>query len=463
MSGAAVAPWWLRGSAWLAALAVGCLALLAPALWNGFALVFFDTGGYVGSVLEWRLVPGRSLFYGLFLWLTSFGWLTFWGPILVQSLLVLWILHLMLRCHRLPSGPLPLAVLCTTLALVTGVSWYAGQLMPDILVSLTVLALWLLGCRWLQLARGERAGLAVLALFGMLAHMSCLALAMGLALVTVILRLVAANRGWAMEVRVLPAVAVVLAGLLLMPTLHRVLVGQGGMTPGGPVWVFGRLVQDGLARRWLDEHCPAANVRLCALRERLPATADEFLWAETSPFRDLGGWEGGAEPELRRLSRQVVTAYPAAFAWHSLRFTGEQLVRVATGEDLDEHHAATRGVFSGLLAGTAPAYNAARQQQGGLGAQVFVPLNRVHVSVALLATLALALIAIAGLRAHRSAEGLLALFVLAALLGNSFICGALSNPHDRYQSRLVWIAVLVVLMAAAHRIRSLRGMGPLPD
>jgi hypothetical protein len=248
-----------------------------------------------------------------------------------------------------------------------------------------------------------------------------------------------------------------------MPTLHRVLMGQGGMTPGGPVWVFGRLVQDGLARRWLDEHCPAANVRLCALRERLPATADEFLWAETSPFRDLGGWEGGAESELRRLSRQVVTAYPAAFAWHSLRFTGEQLVRVATGEDLDEHHAATRGVFSGLLAGTVPAYNAARQQRGGLGAQVFVPLNRVHEPVALLATLALALIAIAGLRARRSAEGLLALFVLAALLGNSFICGALSNPHDRYQSRLVWIAVLVVLMAAFDRIRSRRGVGPLPD
>jgi uncharacterized membrane protein len=98
-----------------------------------------------------------------------------------------------------------------------------------------------------------------------------------------------------------------------------------------------------------------------------------------------------------------------------------------------------------------------------LGAQVFVPLNRVHEPVALLATLALALIAIAGLRARRSAEGLLALFVLAALLGNSFICGALSNPHDRYQSRLVWIAVLVVLMAAFDRIRSRRGVGPLPD
>ena len=37
----------------------GLGAFLAPALWNGFPLVFFDTGGYVNSVLERRLIPGR--------------------------------------------------------------------------------------------------------------------------------------------------------------------------------------------------------------------------------------------------------------------------------------------------------------------------------------------------------------------------------------------------------------------
>ena len=62
---------------WLPALAAILALLLAPALWNGYAVVFHDTGGYVGSVLEWQLFPGRSFFYGLFLWLTSLGWLNF--------------------------------------------------------------------------------------------------------------------------------------------------------------------------------------------------------------------------------------------------------------------------------------------------------------------------------------------------------------------------------------------------
>ena len=36
----------------------------------------------------------------------------------------------------------------------------------------------------------------------------------------------------------------------------------------------------------------------------------------------------------------------------------------------------------------------------------------------------------------------------AALLANAFVCGVLSNPHDRYGARLVWIAPLVVDAAA---------------
>jgi hypothetical protein len=41
--------------------------------------------------------------------------------------------------------------------------------------------------------------------------------------------------------------------------------------------------------------------------------------------------------------------------------------------------------------------------------------------------------------------------VSLALLGNAFVCGVISGPHDRYGSRLVWIATFVVLMAGVRR------------
>jgi hypothetical protein len=43
--------------------------------------------------------------------------------------------------------------------------------------------------------------------------------------------------------------------------------------------------------------------------------------------------------------------------------------------------------------------------------------------------------------------------VLLAILANAFVCGALSNPHDRYGARIAWLAPFIVLLAASRRRR----------
>jgi hypothetical protein len=43
-----------------------------------------------------------------------------------------------------------------------------------------------------------------------------------------------------------------------------------------------------------------------------------------------------------------------------------------------------------------------------------------------------------------------------ALLANAFVCGVLSNPHDRYGARIVWIATLAVAAVIARAIPALR-------
>ena len=434
--------------AWILCLAGSTAIFLAPALWNGFALVFYDTGGYVARVWQMTLAPGRSMFYGIFLWATSLGWWSFWGPVLVQSQGSLWVIHLVLRCHNLPSGPRATAAFCVGLGVSTGISWYTSQLMPDTLVPLTVLAFWLLGFRWQQLGWGERAGLAAMALLGLLSHMSCMALALGLVGVTLIARVLLPGRGWSLSVRSLSPVAVVAVSLLLMPLLHLALVGKAVYTPGGPVFIFGRLVQDGIAQRWLAEYCPAPGIKLCAMQDRIPTTADNFLWNETSPFKDIGGWSGAADTELNYLVGASIKAYPGAFVWTSLRATFQQIVQVATGDGFDELQTDTRGIFSVILPHTAASFNAARQQQNQIARPLFKTLNAVHVPVAYLSVLGLLVVVGWGIRARRHDLAGAALYIFLALLGNAFICGALSNPHNRYQSRLVWLASLIVGMAA---------------
>jgi hypothetical protein len=313
---------------------------------------------------------------------------------------------------------------------------------------------------WPRIGWLERTGLAAIALLGLLSHMSCLALALGL--IAVILAARFLGRRWTPAVFIMPPLAVVLASLLLMPLLHLSLTGQGVYTPGGPTFLFGRLVQDGIAQRWLAEHCPAPDIQLCELRHRLPATADDFLWNGGSPFQDLGGWRGSSEPELKHLTRAAVSAYPGMTLWTTLRSTAQQMVKVATGDALYESHSDTRGIIHKFLPGIAPPFFEARQQHGQVTQELFDRLNLMHIPVALLSVLALLPIVLWSWRNDRRDLAALALFVFLALLGNAFICGALSNPHDRYQSRLVWLAPLVVGMVLAASWNK-RGRGHSPE
>jgi hypothetical protein len=57
-------------------------------------------------------------------------------------------------------------------------------------------------------------------------------------------------------------------------------------------------------------------------------------------------------------------------------------------------------------------------------------------------------------------EGSLPALVLLGLIGNAIICGTFSNPHDRYQSRVIWLPSLVLLLAVA---RDRRALQPVPE
>src|SRR6201997_3878699 len=79
---------------WIAAILIP-LFLIAPALWNGYPLLQWDTGGYLARWYEGYLVPSRSTVFGLYLHLGEGS--DFWLDPTAQALATLWILQLTLR------------------------------------------------------------------------------------------------------------------------------------------------------------------------------------------------------------------------------------------------------------------------------------------------------------------------------------------------------------------------------
>jgi hypothetical protein len=221
------------------------------------------------------------------------------------------------------------------------------------------------------------------------------------------------------------------------------LSGRLAWTPGGFGIAFGRMLQDGIVRRFLDDHCPEAQLKLCPYRDELPSTADEFLW-DYGVFNRLGRFEGLGD-EMRSIVLRSLVEYPGLQLVTALEATALQLVLVATGAGVHDELQHTYGIVERFIPREVPAMRAARQQRGELG---FERLNRLHVPVALVSMLALPFLLLR-LRADPGDRlALLAGSVSVALLTNAFVCGALSGPHDRYGARLAWLATLVVLLGS---------------
>jgi hypothetical protein len=427
---------------------------LVPALWNGFPILFPDTGGYLARPINGTLELGRSALYGALLaaGLPS----KFWLNVIAQAALVVWLIALTLRSHGL-DRPAILLGLVAVLAVATGMPWYAGTLMPDILLPAAVLALYLLTFRAETCGPFTRAGLIATITIAIASHMGTLAVCMALVICLALLKLLRLRPFDRLpQIRLKLAGAAVAGGIALALVSNFAIAGKFAFTPGGESFLFGRLVQDGIVARYLEDRCPDPGIALCPYRNDLPATAEEWLWAPGNPIGELGGWRGYAS-ESRRIILDTLRMYPLQHAIEATTTTLEQLGAFKTEVSLTRAWTEpTLTALSELTPELMPDILAARQQAAPYPALI-AALNLIHVPVA-----ALSLATLVGLillaRWHPVAPDILALatMVLLTVLINAAVCGIFSNPVDRYQSRLVWLAPLTVMIAVMVAARARR-------
>jgi len=245
--------------------------------------------------------------------------------------------------------------------------------------------------------------------------------------------------------------------MLLNPIANFAIAGRFAQTPGGTAFIFGRLLEDGLVFRYLAENCPQIGLKLCALREQLPATADDFLWDDDDAFKQLGGFEGGAA-EMHKVVVGSLLAYPLDNVRLSIRAILRQLVMVQSGDLMSEELTDSYDVIRDRVpAAYARMRTAIQQQDPPID---FDRINVVHVPVALGASLLLALAAGVAIWRRQRSIALLAGSMTVVLIANAAVCGILSNPHDRYQARIAWIAVVVLFILAVSAAEAFRQRWP---
>lgn len=385
-------------------------------------------GGLVGAA--GRMLAGdasiRSPTFSLLLYgLAATG--GFWLTAALNALAAGFALEVSLaRLLGLPPGRRLAVLLALTVA--STLPWFAVFLMPDLAAGLMILAMATLAFAWPRLPGRERLFLLALALLAASFHGSHLLLAAGLVPLAWLLA-ERGDKGWAALRLALPVLGA--AGLLILA--GWLAFGRPTPTPQAPPFLLARAWEDGPVRAYLAARCPREPWTLCRHLGGLPPTAQEFLWAKERSYWAMDiATRAAVRAEAGALLARALAAHPLTQLEAALRNTGRQLARFGL-DDLVRGRGAlvTPEDYTFLYLPEAPA---ARR---GLA-----PFE-----AALHAAFALALLALAAwLLRHRAApQARVALLVLAGLLLNAAICGALSGPHDRYQARVAWLVPLLAV------------------
>lgn len=236
----------------------------------------------------------------------------------------------------------------------------------------------------------------------------------------------------------------VLAAVALM-SVNLLAFGRASLSPFGNVFLLTRVIYDGPGLDILRRDCPAAGWRLCPFIDSMPAVADDFLWRSDGPVVRAGG----AKLVSRDADAIIAAALAAELGTELLavvKNSAQQLVRFASGDGLqswpetvapriDRHFSRFENA----------AFIKSRQSAGEL--EVPAWLQALHASVGLAGIAGCCALLLTAPRRHPAI--LYAAAVLMALLANAVITGGLSGPHDRYQSRIMWLPPLVAVLGAA--------------
>ncbi len=423
----------------VASVMLSAALLLWPALWNGYPLVFSDSGTYLSQAVRHYVGWDRPVFYSLFL-LPLHLTLTTWPVIVAQALLTAHTLHLVRRTLVPGVSTWWLVPLTATLTITTSLPWFVTQLIPDVFTGLLTLTTALLIFVPERLSPRERLWLVAFTAFMIATHQSHVPLALGLLLALLPLR---RKLGAAVPLGVAGiarSAAPLTFAVLALVSVNVLAFGRVSLSPFGNIFLLARVIYDGPGQDVLRRDCPAAGWRLCAFADRMPPTTDDFLWQPDGPLARSGGAKV-VSTEANAIIAAALLAEPATELRAVLSNFLQQLSGFASGDGLQAWPTTVTPRIERIFPPFEIAHYAnSRQTNGALAVPPW--LKVLHSIVALGSVAGMVL----PLRKHSAVRGFAAATVLA-LLVNAAVTGGLSMPHDRYQSRIMWLPPLVLLLS----------------
>lgn len=424
-------------------LLLAALSLCGAAFYNGFPIVYSDTGTYLESGFTLETPFDRPITYGIFLRIFSLNGFSLWPVIFTQSLLLVLVMYGCVKAFVNTRRAASLTCIITlALACFTGVSWMASELIADVFAPISLLCILLL-----LFAPQEKKGWTIFLYATLLvstaSHISHV--------IIDLLFLSCMTIFWLRKRKkeTLRFGGRTLAGIFLV-TVAAIFTMGSSIGKSKHVFMMGRLLESGILDAYLDENCGKEKLKLCDCRDRLPDNADNFLWNTDgdSVLIRTGGWQG-SKAEYSMIIRHTL-ASPKYLLLHAKAATINSLKQLATIRVGEGNGAYGKGTLvyeriKKYFPYEFRQYCFSQQTQNYFAQLPFVNfVNYLVTGVALLLVMSWLLF----YREGCTIKGLTA-FVIALLLGyvlNCAVCASLATLANRFGSRESWMIVFAAIV-----------------
>lgn len=394
--------------------------------------------------------PDRPIYYSILLYAMHWG-RTLWPVTIVQAAITIAVLAIFLHAAlgRIPR--LHMAIFLTAVAALTALPLLVSEIMPDIFTPLLVVSMLTLGLYSSGLTAEKKLFLHSVVLAGTCVHQANWLLAVA---VLICLCLV---RCQPKPARV-PVSITVCAGLVFLIIPNAIRYRTIAITRGSGVFLLAKLMEDRIVLDYLDEACKSNGWSICGQAEKIRRYRnahakngmDEFIiWGGL--LDAAGGWDTVSKYALS-IDTVCLARHPVKFLATSIYDFGRQLVQLSSGDGIQRYseHSGVTQVLKKLFPATVhEQFQGSRQQAGSFGLQ---SLAVFHVSVVLFAVALLMSFGMMTLRVDPKLFAAISI-LLCAVAANAFVMGALSEVHDRYQSRVAWLIVLAAMILVYRHFR----------
>lgn len=431
------------------------------AFYNKYPLVFPDTGTYVVSGFT-NVVPiDRPLMYGLFLRHVSLAeslWLVIWIQGILLSLLVYYYFRYLSPSKKFLPGFVIYIFLITFL---TGASVNTSQLIPDIFTPIAILSMGLLIFVG-KLKLRDIIIISILMVAGISVHTSHVMIMALLGIILTLLYILPKSRVHLAFIhlkRILLIWGLIIFSFLFVSLVHYSFGGGFTISKGKHVFLMGRLIDMEIVNEYLQDNCDEKDYALCEYKDEV---IWDFIWDySNSPLYKAGGWDSTRE-EYNMIIRDILTSpkYLKKFLVQSFESSFIQFFNYETGDtpQMVQHSAPYREITR-FYNGQEKQYLSSRQSNNKLEFSFLNNYQHYIFALSLLFTILLLIIRIPG------RSKLLISYFLLALYINAAVCGALSGISPRYQSRIIWLLPLPIILTLLDREirRSILGKQHLAD